>query len=785
MKAKRLFIVVKGIVQGVGFRPFVYNLAKKQNLKGWVNNNSEGVYIDIEGPKSTLDSFLFELKNSAPPLSMIEEISCYERDLENYSNFTIKESQHSSDTITLVSPDIALCNDCRDDILNINNRRFRYPFTNCTNCGPRFSIIKALPYDRDKTTMVKFPMCSECGEEYTDPANRRFHAQPNACRDCGPSIWLEDNSGNKLLHEHDTIKWTIAKLKEGKIFAVKGIGGFHLVCDACNFETVKMLRLRKGRPHKPFAVMMKDIETVKRYCNVDLHEEKLLTGIRKPIVLLDRQASYELPENIAPNQSTLGVMLPFTPLHELLFQEDVEVLIMTSANSYSLPLEYSNCSARKNLTNIVDYFLMHNRDIHAPIDDSVARIIDSTENLVRRARGYAPEPVRFKCDFEILACGPNMKNTFAISKESFIFLSQHNGDLENMENMERYENNINHFKRLFRFEPQYVACDLHPEYYSTSYAENLSLPIVPVQHHHAHAVSCMIENSLPNKEVIAVVFDGTGYGTDENIWGGEFLICNFHSFYRVGHLDYIKMPGGESAIKEPWKMGCSYLHNASINSSSFSFDIRKLSEDLFGPESTTVVKMLEKNINCVNTSSMGRLIDSVSAILGVCTKASYEGQASIELEGHTLPEVSEHYTYNYSSSLGFDGSSCYFEDDTILDKLDYFKGFTINTAEIINEILLDMQNKVSINIISTKFHNTIANMVLNSCIRIRNYTGIDEVVLSGGVFQNRFLLKQSKKLLIANKFAVHVHSSFPSNDGGVALGQIVIANERLKKCQKI
>lgn len=773
MTHKRIFITVEGIVQGVGFRPYVYNLALSKDLKGWVNNNSEGVYIDLEGEEESVISFLNELQFNPPPLARIENIRTEKKDLVNYINFVIKESERQDQKITLISPDIATCRDCIKDITDPNNRRYLYPFTNCTNCGPRFSIIKSIPYDRDKTTMKKFKMCPSCSSEYTNPLDRRFHAQPNACDDCGPHLYLTDNLGNLinpiLNYQEETaytslssmsiksnsniiLRWTRKKLKEGAIFAIKGLTGFHLVCDAENQNAVKLLRERKKRPHKPFAVMMSSLNTVKEYCTVNEAEESLLTGIRKPIVLLNKNSNFNLPENIAPSQNTIGVMLPFTPLHEILFSEDIKVLIMTSANVHGLPLEFKNQDAVTHLNHIVDYFLMHDRDIHIPVDDSVSKIVLNKERLIRRARGYAPEPIRFKGVKPILACGSNMKNTFCIAKEDFLFLSQHNGDLENFETFEHFKRNIDHFKNIFSFEPEYIASDMHPDYFSTKYAQGTGLPLIQVQHHHAHIVSCMAENSVEDK-VIGLSFDGTGYGSDGKIWGGEFLVCDYSSYKRAGHLSYIKMPGGEKAILEPWRMAVSYLYESkALNRNEII--------QMYNGEADIIINMLEKNINCLETSSMGRLFDAVSSILGICNRISFEGQASMELEA-AIADENDKESYSYS-----------IENNP--------EGIILNPQPIICDLVSDKLKGVPNALISMRFHNSIIKSSIDICKEIRNTTGISQIALSGGVFQNSYLLKHMTNSLMKEGFTVYTHSIVPSNDGGISLGQIIIANEAIK-----
>jgi len=756
---KRLFLKVEGIVQGVGFRPFVYNEALSLNLKGWINNNSQGVHIDIEGEEEKLNNFIEKLKYKPPLLAKIENIIVEERKTVNYNSFEIKESEINNKKITLISPDMAICEECIQDITNPLNKKYMYPFTSCTNCGPRFSIIKSIPYDRDKTTMKKFNMCEECNREYTDPTNRRFHAQPNACRACGPHIWIEDSTGTKIEIEN-VIDWTRQKLKEGKIFAIKGLGGFNLVCDATNEDAVKMLRIRKNRPHKPFSVMSGNIETVKKYCDVTLEEEKILTGCIKPIVILDQANGYDLPKCIAPHQKTLGVMLPYTPLHHLLFGNDMEVLIMTSANGNGLPLEYKNESAVEKLGNVADYFLQHNRDIHAPVDDSVVKVIDNEIHMIRRARGYVPEPIKKDNIREILACGSNMKNTFCIAKENFIFLSQHNGNLENVETIEYYKNNIEHFKNIFNFAPKYIACDMHPNYTSSEYAYKSSLPRIEVQHHHAHIVSCLAENNV-NRKVIGIAYDGTGYGTDGKMWGGEFLICDNKEFTRLGHLNYVKMPGGEMSVKEPWRMAVSHVYNAfkSNNRNGYSTDkqLREILTKLYGNKAINLIAIIKADINCPETSSMGRFFDAAASLIGLRDSVTYEGQAAIELEAAASQKSLDFYDY-----------------DVVQEN-----GYVVKSEKIIMGIIKDKLLDEQDSIISDKFHNTIIKFSKDICKLIRRDVGINEVVLGGGVFQNSYLLKNLTNELKNEEFVVYTNKLIPANDGGVALGQIVIANEIL------
>lgn len=781
---KRIFIKVQGIVQGVGFRPYVYNLAINLKLNGWVNNNSEGVYIDIEGNEDDIKKFIYILKSTPPPLSRIENIKLIEKDLVNYTSFTIKESEEKNDQLTLISPDVSICKKCIEDIYNKKNRRYKYAFTNCTNCGPRFTIIDSLPYDRNKTTMKNFKMCGSCYKEYTNPIDRRFHAQPNSCWDCGPHLWVSNNKGEKLnISEDILIEWIQFKLKEGKIFAIKGIGGFHLACDAHNTSSIELLRHRKCRPHKAFAMMMKDINTLKKHCEVNSLEQQILTGIRKPILILNKKTKSNLPKNIAPNQKTLGVMLPYTPLHILLFYGDLlDALIMTSGNVTGLPIEYKNDSAIYNLKNVADYFIMHNRDILVPIDDSIVNVINNEARIIRRGRGYVPEPLKFPSDNKILACGSNMKNSFCISKNNFLFLSQYNGDLKNLETFKHFKRNINHFKNIFSFEPDYITYDMHPNYISSEYALNSNLPKIPVQHHHAHIASCMVENNI-YEDVIGVAFDGTGFGADRKIWGGEFLICNYSRFKRISHLDYVPMPGGEKAIKEPFRMAISYLYKTlklytSKDSSIYSYIdcgvINKknichfISEHILNCEEKdclSLINLIESNVSCPQTSSMGRLFDAVSSILNIRDFISYEGQASIELEAIINESNNDFYPFEITLK-----NQCKENENRL---------YTISPYLIIYNLLLDKLRDIPRGRIALKFHNTIVELTLKMCKLIRNDTFLNKVALSGGVFQNSYLLEKLIFKLEKEKFIVYTHKVIPPNDEGVSLGQIAIANEIL------
>lgn len=748
----RKYVVVKGIVQGVGFRPFVYKVAVKNNLKGWVNNTSTGVFIDIEGKEDNIDDFMYILQHEAPPLSKINEVHVEERSVKNYTDFEIRYSSEEGEPLALIPPDISICNQCLEEIIDINNRRYRYPFTNCTNCGPRFSIIKKLPYDRSVTTMNDFKMCSKCENEYKNPLDRRFHAEPNGCPNCGPRLFLLDNLGNEIKCK-DEIKEAISMIKKGKILAVKGIGGFHLVCDGKNAKAINILRNRKRRPRKPLAVMMKDLNVVKKYCLVNEIEEKVLTSNKRPILILDKVKKCKLPAELAPNNDTIGVMLPYTPLHYLLFEEHIEVLVMTSANISGQPMIYKNSEAIVKLNEIVDCFLLHDRDIHIPVDDSVCRVMLGEERIIRAARGYTPITIDLNIGKKVLAYGSHLKNTFAIANEENSFISQYIGDMDNLETINNFEKNLSHFKNLYKIEPEAIAYDMHPDYWCNDFFRNQNIEKVSVQHHHAHIASCMVENKIEDK-VIGVAFDGTGYGEDGRIWGSEFLVCNYKDLKRVGHLNYFHIPGGESAIKEPWKILIALLYK------TYNKDMYK-----FLPKSIDIKKvrileaMILGNINSPLCSSMGRLFDGVAALLGFNESVSFEGEAAIYLEN--ICEKSEDGFYNCA--------------------IDYIDSkYVINTDGIIRGIIKDLSNNINKGNVAKRFHNTIINMIVKVCSRIRVDYGINKVVLSGGVFNNEIILKGGYDGLINKGFNVYTHKKIPCNDSGISLGQLIIARERLR-----
>jgi len=752
-------IGVQGVVQGVGFRPFIYRLARVHNLTGWVRNTSGSVEIAVEGDEEALNKFLADLEAKAPPMAHIEKVTATFHASQGYAEFEIRESLSQEEKYQLVSPDIATCEDCKGEIFSAADRRFRYPFANCTNCGPRFTIIEDIPYDRPKTTMRKFEMCPSCRQEYNDPLNRRFHAQPNACSGCGPSLEMVDGSGNPIKCD-DVIKAASELLKEGKILAVKGLGGFHLACDATNEGAINILRSRKRRHSKPLAVMVSNLEEIERHCLISTEEKRLLQSPQCPIMLLKwKRNSSNISPAVAPNLKYLGVMLPYTPLHHLLLRETCLPLVMTSGNLSEEPIAKDNDEALTRLGGIADYFLFHNRDIYAQYDDSVA-MVEGAPQLIRRARGYAPYPISLPFrSKQILACGAELKNTFCLTKDEHAFLSQHIGDMENEETLQHFENTIELYKKLFRVDFEIIAYDMHPEYLSTKYAlqagTEQSLGLIPVQHHHAHIVSCLVENEVEGP-VIGVAFDGTGYGADGTIWGGEFLLVDWRSSRRLGHLEYVPLPGGEVAIKKPYRMALSYLYT--LLGEDFSLENLPIN-NLEPVELEVIKKQLKQRINSPLTSSAGRLFDAVSALVGVRETIDYEAQAVIELE-MLAPDVAGE----------FEGKAYPF---SIVEH----QGMkVVRLRELIAAVVQDVRNQVPVPVIALKFHNAVADMTVDMCKLIAKETGINKVALSGGVFQNRLLLKLVDASLQGGGFSVLTHRLVPCNDGGISLGQAVVAN---------
>jgi hydrogenase maturation protein HypF len=765
---KSASISVRGIVQGVGFRPFVYGLAIEHNLKGWVYNTSEDVKIEVEGETEAVEQFERELETKAPPLAYIESVTIEHHPPLGYKNFEIRQSQAQEGKYQLISPDVATCQACLGELLNPEDRRYRYPFTNCTNCGPRFTIIEDMPYDRPKTTMRYFEMCPQCQAEYDNPLDRRFHAQPNACPKCGPQVELVDNQGNPVTPMESGSNPIIAAsqfLKEGKIVAIKGLGGFLLACDATDDTVVKTLRQRKKRSSKPFAIMVTTIDEAKRHCYVSPEEENLLTSPQSPIVLMkwreDSPTSVGVSKEVAPNLRFLGVMLPYTPLHHILLRDTGLPLVMTSGNLSEEPIARDNDEALRRLSGIADYFLIHNRDIYSRYDDSVAIVERGTSQLIRRARSYAPYPIRLPFEAKrILGCGAEEKNTFCLTKNNYAFLSQHIGDMENMETLEHFDSTISLYKRLFHIEPEIIAHDLHPDYLATKYARELGesdIKLIPVQHHHAHIASCMADNGLESP-VIGVAFDGTGLGADGNIWGGEFLVADYRNFRRAGHLEYLPLPGGAAAIKRPRRTAIGYvLTLLGENALDHGLPVMGEADDM---EIEIIKRQIERRINSPLSSSMGRLFDAISALLGIRGEIDYEGQAAVELEMAAYEEeyayAQESYPYRIVEENGIR---------------------IVQLGDLLSAVIEDLHQGISKGRISVKFHNTVAQMINEMCHLIADETPmVSGVALSGGVFQNRLLLRKTVSLLESSGFQVFTHRQVPCNDGGISLGQAVIAN---------
>jgi hydrogenase maturation protein HypF len=747
--AKR--VQVNGVVQGVGFRPFVYQLAKQYHLKGNVANTSSGVVIHIEGAQNKCESFFSDLSKKCPPLAHITEIFSYDEALRHYTEFNIIISKKGAIMDTLISPDMSVCDDCLSELFNPNDRRFKYPFINCTNCGPRYTIIDNIPYDRPKTSMKIFKMCPACQAEYDAPDNRRFHAQPNACEDCGPHIELYDKNRKKVAAS-DPIEKTAVLLKQGCIVAIKGLGGFHLAADAENSDAVKTLRKRKHREEKPLAVMSLDVAHIRKYAHVMPKEETQLKSPQRPIVLLQKIEPNPISDEVAPRNRYFGTMLPYTPLHYLLLDHDFTALIMTSGNRSEEPIAIDNDDAFDRLSDIADYFLVHNRDIYLRSDDSIVKRTAGNTRFIRRSRGYVPVPIFLKKEIPpILACGAELKNTVCMTKKNHAFLSQHIGDLENIPAYEFFTMTIDHMKRILDVAPDLVAYDLHPDYLSTRYAEALKgLKKVPVQHHHAHIVSCMTENMLEGP-VIGLSFDGTGYGADGNVWGGEVLIADALAFRRAAHLAYTPMPGGEAAIKEPWRMAVSYLYE------TFGKGFEDLDLPLFkhidANHIKTMEKMIQNRINSPYTSSLGRLFDGVASIIGVRNHVVFEGQAAMELEMMASEKIMGTYNYEWIS------------EDV----------YRVLPQPMIRDIVRDMEKRITPAEIGSKFHWTLIRLFTELCGVISKDTGLNRVVLSGGVFQNSILLAGLIQSLTKKNFQVFTHKLVPPNDGGISLGQAMVA----------
>jgi len=801
---------ITGIVQGVGFRPFVYSLAKRFALTGWVRNTSAGVDIELDGTKSALDDFIFALKNELPPLARMDELQVTWRGANGFTTFEILHSEAVAGAFQPISPDVSLCPDCLRELFDPKDRRYRYPFINCTNCGPRFTIITDIPYDRPNTTMAPFAMCPDCAAEYNDPLDRRFHAQPVACPKCGPQVWLETSQTSHVKRHtsasgDETILAAQRMLAEGKIVAIKGLGGFHLACDATNPEAVSELRRRKLRVDKPFALMMPDLETVEKHCFVNDAEHELLESRQRPIVLLYRRPESSVAAEVAPRQDTLGVMLPYTPLHYLLFAPANEFhpsslrlrsgqafishpssfplhpssfilhpLVMTSGNLSEEPIATGNDEARQRLASLADAFLMHNRDIRTRCDDSVVRTfegwhVDTFERsnvltfkranvyFLRRSRGYAPDPIQLPFDAPpLLATGAELKNTFCLTRERYAFLSHHIGDMQNYETLRSFEDGVAHFERLFRIKPEAIAHDLHPDYLSTRYAlqraERENLPTFAVQHHHAHVAACMAEHGLTGESpLIGVAFDGTGYGEDAAIWGGEFLVADYLGYQRPYHLAYFPLPGGDAAIRRPARTALALLWQLGLD-----WDERLApTNDLCDEERMALRVQLERGLNAPLTSSMGRLFDAAASLAGVRQKVNYEAQAAIEFEA--LVDARETGKYPF-----------------VVDRSE------VQPRPAIEALIADALSGTPVAVISARFHNGLAEMVREVCCRMRSESRINMIALSGGVWQNQQLLKRTLERIQGEGFQVYIHRHAPPNDGGLAFGQAAVAIAKIR-----
>jgi hydrogenase maturation protein HypF len=767
---QRQRLMVEGVVQGVGFRPFVYGLATRLGLAGIVGNDSAGAFIEIEGAPAQLARFGQALLTHPPPLAHIERVTTTCLPCTAATAFTIVESEPRRAARTLISPDLALCDDCLRELFDPTNRRYRYPFINCTNCGPRFTIMRDLPYDRPLTTMAGFPLCPDCQREYTDPLDRRFHAQPIACPHCGPQVEFCLSPATRCAVQQRAVgeaalQAAQALLTRGGIVAVKGIGGFHLACDATNDQVIQTLRARKGRVDKPFALMARDVATVRTVAEVDEAELALLTSRARPIVLLKKRASSRLSNWIAPGNGYVGVMLPYSPLHHLLLAENgapdgapvLPLLVMTSGNQADEPIAQENEEALARLAGLADAFLLHNRPIQVQCDDSVLRVWAGHEYPIRRSRGYAPFPVKLPFALPpVLAVGGELKSTFCLAQGEHAFLSQHIGDMQNLETLRAFARSVQHLQTILHIAPQLIACDLHPGYLSTRWAEEHSspLPLVKVQHHHAHLAALMAEHGLDgHTPVIGFSFDGTGYGPDGAIWGGEVLLADYRHYRRVAHLKYFPLPGGDAAIRRPYRTALAALWAAGLVWERTLPPVVSSTATELG----VLQRQLEVGLNCVATSSMGRLFDAVAALAGVCQTATYEAQAAIELETRIDQQARGSYDFVLPTP-----QEPWFD-----------------AVPVLQAVIQDYLAGVGPGVIAARFHTAVADLVLALSLWVRSVEEPHPVALSGGVFQNTALLAKCVRRLQSAGFTVLTHRYVPPNDGGIALGQAVIAAQQM------
>jgi hydrogenase maturation protein HypF len=766
----RTAVRVEGIVQGVGFRPFVYALATRLGVSGLVGNDVDGVFAEVEGPPAAVTEFLRALERDPPPLARVERVTATAMAPAGTSAFEIVASEPAGKRRALIAADTATCADCLRELADPADRRFRYPFINCTNCGPRFTIVRDVPYDRPLTTMASFTMCDECAAEYHDPADRRFHAQPTCCPSCGPRLTLLDPTGKAQESGSPALEAAAGLLKTGRVVAVKGLGGYHLAADAAAEDAVGALRARKHREDKPFAILAADVAAASRLCAVDDVAAGLLESQARPIVLLPRSPDADVAASVAPGNRQLGIMLPYTPLHHLLLTALGRPMVLTSGNVSDEPIAYRDEDALDRLGGIADAFLTHDRAIHIRTDDSVARAVRDRPMLIRRSRGYVPEPVTVRRGFPrpLLACGAELKNTFCLAKGRHAFVSHHIGDLENAETLRSFTEGIEHFSRLFDITPRIVAYDLHPEYLSTKYALELDdVDLIGVQHHHAHIASCLADNGADlstGGPVIGVAFDGTGYGTDGTIWGGEFLVADLAGFRRAGHLATVPMPGGAAAIRQPWRMAAAYLDLTNAG----PFDPNTGGPDAAGRglgvarrnagRWDTIVAMARRGVNAPLTSSAGRLFDAVAALLDVRDEITYEGQAAIELEQLADPGETRTYRAAIDTAPAESGEP-----------------FRVRGADLVAAAADDLALGVPAELIASRFHNGVAALIEDGCVLLHEQHDVTTVALSGGVFQNLLLLGRTVTRLEDRGFTVLTHSRVPCNDGGISLGQAVIA----------
>ncbi len=755
-KTKRTRFLFTGIVQGVGFRPFIYRLAHRYNLSGFVQNRSDGVAVEVEGEPWDIDGFLEHVKKELPPVASISGITSEEIETTGGNEFSIITSEKTEGMHVHISPDIATCDMCLKELFDTGDRRFRYPFINCTNCGPRLTIIKDIPYDRENTSMACFPMCKSCKKEYNDPLDRRFHAEPDACPECGPRLWLLDSSGRRV-DTPDPLKKAIELISAGHILAIKGLGGFHLGVDAGNDDAVKRLRERKFREEKPFAIMVKDIAHARLIAEVGREEEAVLKSPERPIVLLKKKDGI-LSGHVAPGMYTYGIMLPYTPLHHLLLEDRFNALVMTSANLKDEPICTGNREALARLNGIAEFFLVHNRDIVVRCDDSIVFVPSTGMSVVRRSRGFSPRPVRISEPLPgVLALGAHMKTTVCLLKHDMAFISPHVGDLETPLARDFLCESISLMERITKTRPDFVASDIHPDYYSTRLAQRLGRKqVIQVQHHHAHIVSCMAENMVSGK-VIGLAMDGTGYGTDGAVWGGEFLLCDEAAFLRAGHIGYFVLPGGEKAVKEPWRVGVSLVKEA------FGGSWREIASGLSLVDDVTLLPvldgMIEKGLNSPLTSSLGRFFDGIAAILGVRKRVNFEGQAAMELEAIAAG----------SEGMVFDHRIVEHNGSMILDLL-----------PAVRALVEGIEENRPREFLARSFHETLISAFTDVALTLSRSSGLRRVVLSGGCFQNRILVEGLADRLTKKGMDVFFHHLIPTNDGGISLGQAVCAGYRIK-----